>query len=415
MSLKENFAADLSTRAWVLVGFLLPINKSLAVVAVLLVGLLSWLSDDRKKNIQNLSTNRLLWLPPAYFLWHVITLFWSDNKVYGGHDIETKLSFILIPLLIGSTHPDLRQRLNFFLALTVGVILNGLSSIFQAFQEFEKDGLTSHFFYTELSKNIHVAYLTIMVNMCVLYLIYSLFFSEKLNPKPWSLFTALLLLSLLSVMLDSRTAFFTLLISGFGYFIVSVMKQHNVKKHLIGLLVFLVLFGAGYSALSSLHNRMAELSNLVKTIKEGSIKETEGQEADYGNAGVRPILWKNAIEVIKENPLGVGCGDLKDELGRKYEANSFYTGIKFKLNPHNQYLHTTVGTGFPGLILLFSMLFIPLRIAFLNKKWFTFSCLSVFILNAMTESILEVQNGILPFTVIYALLVSDLKEARVKE
>lgn len=406
--------SELSARAWVVAGFFLPINKSISVAAMVLVGLFAWSTPQNSTWLRNLKYNKLLWLPAFYFVWHLLSYLWSENKHYASRDLETKLSFFLLPLLIGATAPGQRQRLNFFISLTVGVMLNGLWSLFNAFQAYEADGLSSHFFYIELSRLIHVAYLTMMVTMCLLYLIYDLFYSRKMDPQPWALTTAMLLLCLFTVLLDSRTAFFTMLLAGLTFFIVTIISLNKVRNNLFPLLLFLALFGTGYYMLSRVHNRMAELQNVVKTINMG--EETSQQtEEDYGNAGVRPVLWKNAIAVISENTiLGVGCGDLKDALKLQYEKSNFETGVKFNLNPHNQYLHTTVGTGVVGLILLIAMLFIPFFVAIKKKNWFIAACLSVFIMNTVTESVLEVQNGILLFTIVYSLLIPELhKESRI--
>jgi O-antigen ligase len=410
MSLKEYFQpSELAARAWVVAGLFLPVNKTIAVIAIFLVGLFTWIGPGISNHLQNLRRNYLLWFPALYFIWHLISLGWSENRDYAARDLETKLSFLLIPLMIGASAPGQRQRLNFFIALTVGVILNGLWSLFNAFQAFETDGLTSNFFYIELSKLTHVAYLTMMVTMCLLYLIYDLFYSRKMDPQPWALITAMLLLSLFTVMLDSRTAFFTMLLVCISYFLVTIVRLNKVKDNIYPFVLFLVLFSAGYYGLSRIHNRMGELTSAVQSINTEVLPEEEGKEADYGNAGVRPVLWKNAVTVIRNDPFfGTGCGDLKDELQKQYRSAGFFTGIKFNLNPHNQYLHTTVGVGLIGLVFLLMMLMIPAWKAFQQKNWFVFAFLLVFILNGVTESVLEVQNGVLLFTMVYALLIPEL-------
>jgi O-antigen ligase len=402
-------ASEISTKAWVIAGLFLPLNKSVAVAAILVIGLFSWTGNAIPKNLKTLRKNYFLWLPPLYFVWHLISLIWSENKVYGSHDLETKLSFLLVPTLIGAAQPGYRARFNFFIALTVGVILNGLWSIFNAFQAYEQDFLPSHFFYIELSQLVHVAYLTMMVTFCILFLTHDLFYPRRTDPQPWALTTAMLMLALFTVMLDSRTAFFTMIIVCIAFFLVTASRKMKLKSYLGGFLLFIALFAGGYLALSTVHNRMAELGNVVKTFNEETAHETEGQEIDYGNAGVRPVLWKNAVAVISRNPfIGVGCGDIKNELEKQYADQGFLTGVRFKLNPHNQYLHTAVTTGFVGLTLLLIMLIVPAWNAFFSKQWFTFACLSVFIMNALTESVLEVQNGILLFAAVYSLVVPGL-------
>ena len=73
------------------------------------------------------------------------------------------------------------------------------------------------------------------------------------------------------------------------------------------------------------------------------------------------MVWKCSIEIIKENVFfGVGTGDVKTELNKKYEEKNIQQALKDNLNSHNQFLQTYVAIGLPGFILLLASLLLPL-------------------------------------------------------
>jgi len=70
-------------------------------------------------------------------------------------------------------------------------------------------------------------------------------------------------------------------------------------------------------------------------------------------------MWGRALEIIKDNPLlGIGTGDVKDELQRTAEIEGYSIVKDRNFNVHNQYLETWMGIGIFGFILLLLLLFI---------------------------------------------------------
>jgi O-antigen ligase len=110
-------------------------------------------------------------------------------------------------------------------------------------------------------------------------------------------------------------------------------------------------------------------------------------------------IWKSSLELLRENPiLGVGTGDVKDELLRKYDEKGMTFAKSYKLNSHNQYLQTSVALGFIGLLSLILMLLAPLIYAFKNKNYIYFFFLIIVGFSILVESMFENQAGVLFFT-----------------
>ena len=98
-------------------------------------------------------------------------------------------------------------------------------------------------------------------------------------------------------------------------------------------------------------------------------------------------------------------GDIKDELLKSYATHQFTYGLERKLNSHNQFLQTWLCLGIAGILCLVGLLLLPLRKSgFRTENAFLFLAV-IITLNAMTESILEVQKGVFFLSFFYSLLL----------
>ncbi len=123
----------------------------------------------------------------------------------------------------------------------------------------------------------------------------------------------------------------------------------------------------------------------------------------------RWIQWESAVEIYKSSPLlGVGVGDLQDELDAIYARRNFQEGIEYGYNPHNLLLDTAAALGIVGVISVIVLFISCFRRAIRYKSLLYFQFLSLFLLISMVESSLSVQKGIIFFalfnTMFYVLL-----------
>ena len=145
-----------------------------------------------------------------------------------------------------------------------------------------------------------------------------------------------------------------------------------------------------------MYNRISQVGNALNELEVHEQKTSEA--IHYNSASSRPELWKESLELILEHPLlGVGTGDIKDELMKKYRQHHFDYAISRKLNPHNQFLHTTTSIGIIGLLILLFCFTLQAVTAIKKKDVLYFCFLFVIVLNALTESVLEVEKGIILF------------------
>ena len=118
-------------------GFCFGLSISVFVISVsqfLLAA--NWLvSRDFSAKWDRLKSNRAVWAIWAFFLLHVIGLFYSTDLQYGLDDVRKKLPLLLMPLFIGSEKRISQNELNsIFFILTSGIVVSTGISHFKYFQ-----------------------------------------------------------------------------------------------------------------------------------------------------------------------------------------------------------------------------------------------------------------------------------------
>jgi O-antigen ligase len=117
-----------------------------------------------------------------------------------------------------------------------------------------------------------------------------------------------------------------------------------------------------------------------------------------------------SISIVKDHPLlGVGTGDIKDELIKLYKKEGYPILVKRQYNSHNQYLQTAAALGIPTLIVLLLMFISPLLV-----RWRRLHFLAVFLsiivgVACLTESVLEVQAGVIFYTFFASLFAQNMR------
>ena len=124
------------------------------------------------------------------------------------------------------------------------------------------------------------------------------------------------------------------------------------------------------------------------------------------NSFERIYIWNSAVKVIKQNWfLGVGTGDVKDNLRSIYTENGFVDGVKRNYNAHNQFLETWIGLGIFGEIILLTMLVYGLVKGIKNRDILLQSFIILLFVHFFFESMLNRLAGIIFFSYYYSLLL----------
>jgi O-antigen ligase len=393
--------------------------SALALPLLLPVSIICWISigiirlvnkQERVLMITCFKQNRILQLLPAIYLLYLIGLIWTENYKYAGLDLQIKAGFVLLPLFIGTLDlpgKEFRKTTYFFI---FGCALACLLLLANAFISFIETGNHTSFFYISYSSLLmHPTYISMYLTMAILFLLQRMFDTTKeqyLKYYSAGILFFFVQLFQLSARTSLAVAVLTFLLAAFFYLRKGEILRLK-KWHFISILLFATL---SYFALQGFNNRFNQVSNAMTSTPADQV------QPEYNSTTGRLEIWKESLEILQDNWfIGTGTGDVKDELMKTYEKHQFHYALEKKLNAHNQFLQVWLTLGIVGLLLLILSLAAPIyRLKSQGQPLFALFAI-VIILNSMTESILEVQKGVLFFVFFYSLLVAGKEIHTTKE
>jgi O-antigen ligase len=132
---------------------------------------------------------------------------------------------------------------------------------------------------------------------------------------------------------------------------------------------------------------------------------------------VRLIMWTVATLEIMDHPFGVGTGNIDDHLSERLNAfgqtklaqKDEKESIRF--NPHNQFLQTSLEIGLLGGFVLVFYLISAFSLAYKYRNVFFMVVVSSLVFNALFESMLQRQSGIVFYSFLITLLVVIVQQS----
>lgn len=375
-------------------AFLIPLNPkwygfALVFIVVESIFKLKKITKVPVNKILNFK-NPFIWLF-IFYIFHVIGLLSSSNLGFATMDLGMKSTFVLFPLYFTLVRPklDLTKLFQFFFyGCLFSLMFYGCVGLVSYFH----DGLfpMGSAFSFWMHRGYYVTYLV---------LAFTFLFTEVIREQKLTLINIGVLLLLISgtFFTESKMGILIILVNAFLLFFYFLKGKIGWLKSSFTLVIICLLTLFIVSKMLSGNNRFSGALYNLK-IERINITSTESTTA-------RILMWETAFDLIRDNIiLGVGTGDVKDEL-QKLNYEKGYIGVAdSNLNAHNQFLNSWVALGIFGLISLLGV-FVTLCITkefdnMLFVRFLSFSLLFVF----LTESFLEVQAGIIPF----AFLVSSI-------
>lgn len=373
-------------------GIHVPLGLGIAAMLVF------WLLEGQlKAKLSRLTKSWFALSLIAFYLLHLVSVLYSDNKQAAFSDVGLKLSLLICPLVLGSVASLDREKLHKVLKLFV--LSSAASALvclgYAAYQlQFKGNGAFS---YAELSLFIPVGYYAMYLAFAAFLVLYH----WLLSVRKFSLlhFLLIALFSVMIVMLTARAQLLTYLVimAGIGF---SFFKRKYGWLASLGVMVFFLAIFSSIAYLSP-----GTKLRMISAWKELSAQKKETHNENLGGISARFIIWEFGKEIIHENPIfGVGNGDADDLLVEKASQQDIPVIYQNRLNLHNQYLQTTVELGLLGLgVLLLGLLF-PLIIS-VRSNFGIYTCFSLLIIfSFFTESVLDRQAGLIFFAFFSAFL-----------
>jgi len=383
-----------------LASFLFFLSLSPVVSTIsLVIAIICWIANKNyKDSFRSFREHKIWWVFISFYLLHVLSLLWTTNFKYAFFDLQVKLGYVICPLMIAGFTFSSEAWKTFRKALIFGTSTAGIICLIHATWKFFPDMQRDYFFYERFSILMHPSYFMIYLNLSMLFILYQLYWEREEKKGLRKLYVILLFFQLtILFLLSARTALAVSMITLLAYAIILARKR---LLTFTDVRLFLVLLGVAIFfqfAILKLYNRYGQITNLIK----------EPNTKEENSTSVRYNLWKIAANLISEHPvIGVGIGDIKEELVKKYEEFHYDYGIRNRISPHNQLLHTAVILGIVGVAVLLFLLSTSFMLAWRNRDWVYMLFIVIIFLNCMTESILERQAGILFFTSLNSLFAS---------
>ncbi len=336
------------------------------------------------------SINKLLLIPVLFYVIHLISWLYSSNKFEANFDLQVKFSFLALPILFALKKEE--NKIDIFKLLKTYnfiALLIGIGYIAKAF-------LTEGAFpkYMIFSHPMHPSYLAMYFTVNIAFAASVILKAKKiLYLQSLSIVISFTILYLAESKAGLIAAFALIL-----FFLIKVLSHKNKKISLAVILIFAV-------TASSIIFFVPRFKALVYTSFNYE-KVFENPEKVVESTALRLLAWDASLKVIAKHPfIGVGAGDIKDELAVIYKNSNYSKPLSMKMNCHNQFLETTVGQGIVGLAILIFMiiaLFINKNHKFISQQF----SLIIFI-NILFESMFNVQAGVVFFVFIYSMIISS--------
>lgn len=338
-----------------------------------------------------------------FYMIHVISYLYSEDKVEALFDLEVKLSFFVFPIVfLVKNRFILTYTKYIYLIFIISVIIANFYTLFLSLEHYHYQVLRA-FSNARWYGFMHPSYLS-MYSVFAIVLSYFFIIEFKSRWIKTTLSFVLLFLTAMVFSIQSKTGMFTLFIVIIYLSIISLKRVSSIYiKILAPLLLSTILI-----LLITSNNRVLVM---YQTIKGGLVENIiEGRSTSE-----RFDIWEVSFNIISNNLLfGVGSGDIQKELDVEYNKNKnkFSHAIKFNLNPHNQFIETLLGQGLLGLVLLLMLSYFGFYSAIHNKDFILMAFMLLLIMNLISESMFNRQAGVVFISLFYYLLTFKNKEIK---
>lgn len=409
-----------------LMVFSLPFYRWLSIYFIAF-WIITWLVEANfiNKFRANSKSLIMLILPVVYYLLHIISMLYTENKEVGWFDLQVKLSFIVFPLIFLTVNNFYKSKFRFLLKIFIAAnLLTSLICILRAlyFSLTIKEGILvfdadvihagysfwetikvggTYFMYSRLSAFLHPGYYSLYMTFVLASLLFVfLEHSQGIKQKAFIIFLSIYF-TIFTFMLFSRVGLVNIAIVYGAFFLYKAIKEKKIKYKLIHAFLLGIFSTLIIVAIVS-NNRFKIAINEIKKFNLNTLNVTD-------NRNDRLSIWYSSVKIINKNILlGVGTGDVMDNLKEEYQKYKMIDAYNNKLNVHNQFIESFMGTGVMGFISLLAV-FIAGIIKSIRKRNILFL---VFILNAFVfcfiESMFNTQVGVVFFVFFYCLFCVNL-------
>lgn len=373
----------------------------------------------KNNNYKKVSKNYLQWLfiITAFYFWTIIANLYSHNTINGFKELQSSLSFVLLPTILLVLIPNLSQRafelINFaFVYASIILILFIHYYLFSkgVYSELRENTFWNLPVRTALEvnpfKELHPTYIG-------LWFIYSFFYLldyvlNKFKELPVYIISfnalAMTLLLITTIILSARIVFISFVFTLILYLIFKI--KNKLFKYIIPPLVLTV-------ALLLIFNNSFLKTRIVDEFKETKFAPPKGLE--HNSTNIRVGIYTCSFEIVKDNWVkGVGIGNVKRKLNNCYEQFDTNAYTLFFYNTHNQYLQVLISSGIIGLLLFLFSFVKQVKLAVNQKDYLYIAFISLIIISLFSENLFERVNGVVFYAFFNSLFIKRCIQNQIK-
>ncbi|WP_310442328.1 O-antigen ligase family protein [Sulfurimonas sp.] len=376
--LKNITINDYINYIFALYAFLLPISRSAISILSALLFILWLFSNDFKKKIEFIKSNRVILYFLAFVGFSILSLFWSENINSGIYYIR-KYWYFLVILVIATT---IQKRFIEYgtSAFLMGMLISEILSYGVFFELWHFKYATVDFpnpFMNHVQYSMFLAFTSLL-------LLNKIFYEQNIKLKIF--YTLFFLTTTANLFLNAgRTgqAAFTISI-----FIVGFL---NIKNKILAFFSILILVvSTFYIAYQTSPNFKTRFDIGVSDINK--IIENE----DYCTSfGLRLGAWSVGGEIFLDNPiLGIGVTNEMDSLKDNITKNhTNMECVKDMPSYHNIYVQSAVHLGIIGLFLYLMIFYSILKLKIEDRYYFNLMIIfvSVYSVSSLVETMFHEQ------------------------
>lgn len=362
------------------------VSRALLSISLIAFIVLATLHSQVHTQLKQFLASPLLISISLLFFIPFVSGLWSEDKQEWGKVLLVKLPFLLLPIAFAGQW-RLKEKewkiiaYSFLLFATLACCWS-ISQYLLDMQSINESYLRAKTIPTPLDDD-HVRFSWLVC----LAVITAVLLWDKFPGKYRGVRLALLIIPVVYLhILSARTGLLMLYVFGLAFAFYKAKRKPGISLLVTGGLVIFLLIG--WFCFPTFQNRVKyNLYDLSFVIKNKYLSGTSD--------GNRLVSLKAGWEIIKENPLlGVGAGDLKSETDQWYDAH--VTGIKEtdKLYPSSEWIVYGGMAGWPGMILFTVIVFLPLCVKNIPRRFFWNLLHAIAIMGFLVETSLETQYGV---------------------
>ena len=392
-----------------IIGIFLPIKVSnVALLALLFF----WIVTGRYRYaIKQLWAKKLMFLLVAFYLLHLIGLFYSDNLPVAYKELERKIPLLLLPIVISSFKNEnfsgeRRQLFDFYIRVTW---IMCLFLVLYALYRYAMGGGSEVFYFKEFTQIIGVNPIYLAMYLLFAFGIYFYELNPRNRREDWvkkGLIYAGTLITLMCI--SSKTGLFVFVLLSLDI----AFRQMKNLNPLIRAGIAVGVFWIVIQAVNYFPVTKERISDLISSDWTAVWQDDYTKDATtFTGFTLRISFWRVTLENLSEDNLlfqGVGTGDCLDYINKAYEKAGLIAAGYTDFNLHNAFMEVILEFGMAGLVFYLVIWGWIAIIAIRVKEKALMLLLVIFVFFSMTESILYVNKGLAFFSFWVSLLINFL-------